>query len=50
VLARQPDRTIMYYRPAHTTLGEKIITVIGFLLLSTVVAAVMVATHLVGIA
>jgi len=41
----------MYYQPAHTTLGEKIITVIGFLLLSsTAVAAVMVATHLVGIA
>ena len=40
----------MHYGQADTTLGEKIITVIGFLLLSTVVAAVMVASHMAGIA
>jgi hypothetical protein len=39
----------MSYAQPYTTLGEKIITVIGFLLLSTVVA-VMVAAYLVGIA
>jgi hypothetical protein len=46
----QPEPAIMTYGQAHTTLGEKIITVIGFLFLSTVLVAVMVASHLVGIA
>jgi hypothetical protein len=41
---------IMKYRPTNTTLGEKIVAVVGFLLLSTAVAAVMVASHLAGIA
>lgn len=41
---------MMHYGQTQTTLGEKIITVIGCLFLSTVVAAVMVATYLVGVA
>ncbi|MEJ2378985.1 MAG: hypothetical protein P8Y71_27545 [Pseudolabrys sp.] len=41
---------IMDYRSTNTTLGEKIVAGVGFLLLSTVVAAVMVASHLAGIA
>jgi hypothetical protein len=45
----QTETTTMSYAQPYTTLGEKIITVIGFLLLSTVVA-VMVAAYLVGIA
>lgn len=40
----------MNYGQANTTLGEKIVTVVGFLLFSTVVAAFMVAFHLAGIA
>ena len=40
----------MNYGQAKTTLGEKIVTVIGFLFLSTVMAALMVASHVAGIA
>ncbi len=40
----------MNYERVNTTWGEKIVTVIGFLLLSTVIAAVMLVSHLVGIA
>jgi hypothetical protein len=40
----------MHYGPADTTLGEKIVTVIGFLFLSTMVAGLMVAWHWAGIA
>jgi hypothetical protein len=40
----------MNYGQSYTTLGEKIVMVVGFLFLSTVVAAVMVASHVAGIA
>ena len=40
----------MNYRQTNTTLGEKIVTVVGFLFLSTIVAALMVASHVAGIA
>ena len=40
----------MNYGQANTTLGEKVVTVAGFLFLSTVVAAFMVAYYMVGVA
>ena len=40
----------MNYGQTYTTLGEKIVTVIGVLFLSTVVTALMVASYVVGIA
>lgn len=40
----------MRYAPQQTSLGEKIITVIGFLFLSTMLAGAMVAWHWVAIA
>jgi hypothetical protein len=40
----------MNYGQLYTTLGEKIVMVVEFLFLSTVVAAVMIASHVAGIA
>lgn len=40
----------MNYGQANTTLGEKIVTVVGLLFLSTVMAACLVAYHLVAVA
>jgi hypothetical protein len=40
----------MNYGQTNTTLGEKIVTVVGVLFLSTVVAALMVGYYLIGVA
>jgi hypothetical protein len=40
----------MYYRQAHTTLGEKIVTGISFLVLAAVLVALAVTYQLLSIA